>query len=133
MHLHRNQGCPNCLVKAIYTDQYYEAHNIPDHKVMLYLVSFKSEDEEFLKIGITKHENIKYRFRGYTDYTITVLLGLSLMFSQAFPVEQEILRKYANSKYLPLRKFKGHTEALNYSEKDKIMSSVLETVQEKLL
>lgn len=133
MHIHRKLGCPKCVVKQIYTTQYYEANNIHDHEAMLYIVLFENDHEKFLKVGITKHENIKYRFRGYKDYKIVVLLGIKSTFFKAYPVEQSLLKKFEPFKYQPLSKFKGHTEALHLDCKNQLLSSVLEIAADELL
>jgi hypothetical protein len=86
-----------------------------------------------VKVGITKHENVKYRFRGYKDYKIQVLLTLRSTFYKAFALEQDLLSKYKDLKYEPLKKFKGHTEVLNYACKSQLMSSMLEITLENSL
>lgn len=129
----KNNGCPNCVVRNIYTIAYYEKYNIPDHECFLYIVEFHSDQEVFIKVGITKHENVKYRFRGYKHYEIQTVLVIRSTFYKAYSFEQELLYKFRDFKYKPLNKFKGHTEVLDYSCKSQLMSSLLEIVEEKSL
>ena len=105
--------CPNCKKNSIYTKEYYLKHNIENHPCYLYLVEFKSENELFLKIGISK--NIKYRFRKKIPYKVNVISFYLTDFFTAYDLEQEILDEYKNCKYIPDKKFKGHTECLNIS------------------
>ena len=76
---------------------------------------------------------MKYRFRGYKDYQIQVLIALRSTFYKAFALEQKLLSDYKDLKYQPLRKFKGHTEVLEYSCKNQLMSSMLEIASENSL
>lgn len=126
-HVDSKQGCPKCVKRQIYTKDYYLAKNIENHPVWLYLVSFKNENEEFVKIGFTKHENIRYRFRGYrSKYSIEIIDKKQLMFFDAFEIEQNLLKIFKDFSYKPLIKFKGHTETIEYNQKQKLMSALTE-------
>ena len=130
MHVNQGRGCPNCKKAQIYTKQYYLSHGIPEHPVWLYLVQFENEDEKFLKIGFTIHENVRKRFRGHRlQYNISVIYKINLMFFNAYDIEQSILRKFNNFKHYPLIKFKGHTECLNYNQKELLLSILLEIIE----
>lgn len=106
-HLFNKNGCPNCNKSQIYTKEYYLKHNIPEHPVWLYLVSFENDSEKFIKIGFTIHENISYRFRGnHMNYVIKVIMKTNLMFFKAYNIEQTILKQYSSFRYYPINKFK---------------------------
>ena len=110
--------CPNCKINSIYTKAYYLKHNIENHPCYIYLCVFKKEDEKFLKIGISK--NIKYRFREMCEYDILVSNSYHTDFFNAYDLEQSLLKEYAEYKYKPKYKFKGHTECLQFSVYDEI-------------
>lgn len=74
----------------------------------LYLLSFKSEKEEFYKIGLTLR-TIQERFYGNT-YKITVVFKKEGSPSDVFEAERQLHEKYKKYKYLPSTKFSGHTE-----------------------
>lgn len=96
----------------------------------MYLVQFENENEKFLKIGFTIHENIRYRFRGYRlKYNISVIYKINLMFFKAYDIEQLILLQFKDYSYKPLIKFKGHTETINYDQKELLLSTLLEIVK----
>ena len=133
MHMNQGHGCPKCVKRQIYTSEYYIKNNIPDHLCYLYLAEFKYKDEVFLKLGITKHEKIKYRFRGYTDFEISILVSFKSTFLEVYALEQKYLEMYKDFKYTPLIKFKGHTESLDIGCKNQLLSSLLEIVEENSL
>lgn len=130
MHINQGYGCPSCKKAQIYTKQYYLSHNIPEHPVWLYLVKFENENECFVKVGFTIHENIRYRFRGYRlKYNISVIYKINLMFFKAYDIEQELLTKFKDHSYTPLIKFKGHTETIKYDQKELLLSTLLEMIK----
>lgn len=127
LHVTGNKtGCPNCNVPKIYTEEYYKAKGIEDHVCYFYIVKFTSDEESFIKVGLTKHSNIKYRFRGLKVYNLEVLYFKQLTFFKCFQLEQDLLSKFSNFKYLPNHKFKGHTEVLNESCLKEVLSTVTE-------
>lgn len=84
------------------------------------------EPEKFIKVGLTKHKKVKYRFRGYKDYKISVLYEWDLDFLTAYDIEQAVLNKFKEYSYKPLYKFKGHTEVLKYDILDATLSVITE-------
>lgn len=79
-------------------------------------------------MGITKHDNIKYRFRGLKNYSIEILHIYPLMFFKAFKIEQYVLNTLIKSRYIPTYSFKGHTETLS----ENCYESILSLIAEKL-
>lgn len=121
-HIGNKNGCPSCVDHSIYTEEYYKKNNIADHECYLYLVEFTKDSESFLKVGITKHSNIKYRFRGQLpDYDFNLLYSIKTNFYNAYRKEQELHSKFKDDKYLPTVKFKGRTECLNLDCKSKVL------------
>ena len=121
------RGCPKCKVNAIYTKEYYERHDIQDHECSLYIVQFieRQTKETFIKIGITKHKNIKTRFRGLHDkYIITTLYQKDTMFYEAYESEQRLQKLVKNYAHVPNDKFKGYTECFNIKCLDNLQSSL---------
>lgn len=112
-HLFNKSGCPVCNKAQIYTRQYYLAKGIQNHKAYLYIAVFSSENEQFVKIGITKHENVRYRFRGYAFYNINIVTSYETDFFNAYDIEQMLLQKYCKYSYCPLEIFSGRTECFS--------------------
>ena len=121
------QGCPSCKLNAIYTKDYYEKHFIEDHECSLYIVKFTERvtKESFVKVGITKHSNIKTRFRGlHSKYIIEVLYQKDSMFFEVYKLEQQLHSLSKNYKYKPIDKFKGYTECFTIEVLDILQSSL---------
>ncbi len=51
------------------------------------------------------------------------------MFFKAYDIEQELLTKFKDHSHTPLIKFKGHTEAIKYDQKELLLSTLLEIVK----
>ena len=119
------KGCPECITKAIYTKAYYKAHDIQDHECNLYVVRItcRETNEVFLKVGITKHDNIRIRFRGmHRKYLIETLYQEQSMFFKVFEKEQSLHLLLKEHSFKPLQKFKGYTECFSIGSLDIIES-----------
>ena len=77
----------------------------------IYLIKLYSDDEEFVKIGITSKEVEDRSKYLYLDY----LLIKKMNIYNAFLTEQYLLNTYKANKYKPISKFKGYTECFNIS------------------
>ena len=121
-HLHNKSGCPICNVAQIYTKEYYIRNGIPNHSVYLYLLQFESQNDSFCKIGLTKHEKIKYRFRGsdYSEYTIHNICVAELDFFTAYDIEQDLKLQFQPFKKVPKQNFKGKTECFEIQALEQI-------------
>ena len=95
----------------------------------LYVVSFTSENENFIKVGITK-KNTSKRFpkAKRNGYNISTIIEKETTLYNAWGIEQMILSKFKSSKYTPLLPFPGHTEALS----SLILIDVIMTIEESL-
>lgn len=124
-------GCPGCRVNAIYTPEYYRAHGVEDHPCNLYVVKFDDRaGEVFIKVGLTKHEDIRYRFRGLHDaYEISILYQENSYFFEAYDKEQKIHSDLGEYKYEPKAAFKGHTECFSLNCLQKLQSSLGVTLE----
>lgn len=108
-------GCRFCKKCSIYTTNYYKKHGLENHECTLYVVKFieRETKESFLKLGITKHPNVRKRFRGlHKKFDITILHKEDKDFSALYEKEQELLKELKSYKYEPKNKIKGHTECL---------------------
>lgn len=125
-HVGNKNGCPNCVEHSIYTEEYYINNNIPNHECYLYLVEFTCDTESFLKIGITKHDNIKYRFRGQLpEYDFNLIYVIKTDFYTAYRQEQELHSKFKDRSYTPTIKFKGWTECFNLESKKEVLKDFI--------
>ena len=123
-HLSNKTGCPNCSDNSIYTKEYYINNNIPNHTCYLYVITFVSEEESFIKIGLTKNTDINKRFKDaiYKKYSKDINLYYKTDFFNAFELEQYVLTKFSSYSYLPKESFKGRTECLDI----KILNEVIQ-------
>ena len=123
-HLSNQTGCPNCSDNSIYTKEYYINNNIPNHTCYLYVITFVSEEESFIKIGLTKNTDINKRFKDaiYKKYSKDINLYYKTDFFNAFELEQYVLTKFSSYSYLPKESFKGRTECLDI----KILNEVIQ-------
>ena len=125
-HIGNKTGCPNCVEHSIYTEEYYINNNISNHDCYLYLVEFDNGTESFLKIGITKHDKIKYRFRGQlSEYDFNLMFFIKTDFYTAYREEQNFHLKYKAQSYTPTVKFKGWTECFNIDNKKEILQDFI--------
>lgn len=60
---------------------------------------------------------------------IQILFKKELMFFKAYDIEQEILKLNRNYRFYPTFKFKGHTEAIEITQKESVLSTLLEKVK----
>ena len=114
-HLSNSTGCPNCSVNSIFTKEYYIKNNIPNHECYLYVISFTSENESFIKVGLTKNTDVNKRFKDavYKKYSRDINLYYKTDFFNAYALEQSVLTKFSKHSYLPEELFKGRTECLD--------------------
>lgn len=114
----RGQGCPGCAYdehKGRYSRTFFDRHpELKDTPAFLYVLQFTSDDEQFVKVGVTS-TTVEQRVRNTrtTAYTISILLQLPLTLYEAFVIEQSVLDLLRHSKYTPKEKFHGQTECLN--------------------
>ena len=127
-HLFNKTGCPFCRRAQIYTKAYYLAKGIPNHDCYFYVVEFESKDkmENFIKIGLTKHEGIRKRFRGKSEYVLKNVYSIETDFFTAYDFEQKLLLKYRQNSYLPIHSIKGRTECLSKDVYNSIMTDIKE-------
>lgn len=112
-HVSGKQGCKQCF-HARHPGRYV-AHKFgtsisTDLPGIFYVIKYQQNDEQFIKIGITKH-TAKQRHAGKTkSYNTTTLVELNTTLQHAFELEQQLKEDLANYKYMPLNLHEGHTE-----------------------
>lgn len=121
-HTLRKSGCPSCktvTLKGRYEQEYFTRN--PDDitkpaSLYIILVTDKSTNVQFYKIGITTRTAHK-RYQGYFKYfNIQILIEESMQLYNAFQLEQHVLRTLKMYQYFPnCKKFAGFTECFYYS------------------
>ena len=111
-------ACPECVKKSKQSKANrlgsYTLDSVnkqPDKKAIFYILKMFDDAEEFFKVGITT-QPIHRRFPRLQvkGYRIRPVLVQEATLKEAFLKEQDLLQRYSNEKYAPIRKFNGHTE-----------------------
>ena len=76
---------------------------------ILYLMVLTTQNEKFLKIGITKR-SLKARGKNLTRLSIRPILIFKGTLRSLYEIEQKTKNKYQKFKYEPVQRFCGHTE-----------------------
>ncbi len=79
-------------------------------KAIVYLVKFYSEDEVFLKVGITKNDIVTRMREVPYEYDVVDTIKTNLY--DAINMESLILFELSDKSYNPINKFGGHTECI---------------------
>lgn len=80
----------------------------------LYVVVLSNKDEKFLKVGRTI--DLKERFLPYKRiYNLELLSSVKGTHGEIKALERRLLNSLQESKYTPIKYFKGYTECLDYS------------------
>lgn len=126
-HIHSKSGCPNCnKSRTIYTEAYYKAKGIENHPCKIYLLEIEFNGEKFLKLGLTKG-SVRHRFRGFLkQMKIDEVMVFTGDFFSLYRIEQELLSKYSDTRFIPIEAFRGHTECLEVSVKNELLSELTE-------
>jgi hypothetical protein len=125
------RGCIQCRNDATSYDmvkKYKNNKELGDSTGKIYLLEMYSEDERFLKIGITSD---KYgRFKRYNQqrdlYDYEILIELEASNLETALLERHILRKFRENKYKPLNKFTGRSECINLECMDAVIHMMKE-------
>ena len=112
-HIYGKNGCPYCKISSIYTREFYKSRGLQNHICYIYLAMFSVNGINFCKIGLTKHKNILYRFRGQAKPL--ALEFFKSDFLNCYDLEQKILKDFSEFKISLNFKFKGHTECFEPS------------------
>jgi hypothetical protein len=110
----RGTGCRRCAIETSF--QPYRLHlikknpNIARTPAFVYIMKFFSDDESFLKLGITRRvKGNRYRVTE-AGYNVSLIASFPMPLLQAFLVEQDLLKRMAHLHYIPRRQFGGDSE-----------------------
>ncbi len=127
-HLHRKSGCPKCNRIGRYTTKYFD--NNCNEYGKFYIIEAVNKNEHFIKIGITKHNNVNKRLTELKriGYNTNILFQHCTVLHEAFKAEQKLLVIFKNNIYNPNIYFSGATECMNYSRE--LINELTEKYQE---
>lgn len=103
-------GCPTCSLytRGRYSSTYFDSY--PDERDVVAILYLVIVDEQFCKVGITKH-SVAQRFG---NSQVKTVLKIDTTLGEAYIAEQRVLDKFKNSRYrangLKSRTFAGWTE-----------------------
>ena len=96
-----------------------------DTDTAIYLIEFKSESENFIKIGISNDKDLRHRVLSrVSKCKIVSDNSYNIDLYNAVIIEQTLLKNYKLNKYIPHNKFCGYTECMNLNLKDQIISEI---------
>lgn len=132
-HIIAEHGCPYCGSGGTYGEWYFNKYpERKDFAAVLYINKMEFNDEQFIKIGITKKDPNK-RFKSPTQsggYKCEVIYNKNMTIFQAWQIEQKILSLYRDFKYEPQLLFAGHTECFKIELEDLIIEKILQLHRE---
>lgn len=128
-HIAAEHGCPYCGSGGTYSEWYFNKYpERKDFPAVLYINKMELNNEQFIKIGITKKDPNK-RFKSPTQsggYTCEVIYNKNMTIFEAWQIEQKIISLYKGFRYEPQLPFAGHTECLKIELEDLIVEKILE-------
>lgn len=130
--LGKKQGCPRCGKSGRYTESWFHV-NKDREKVLgrIYLIRLHNEEEEFLKVGITKRD-IKSRFTTSVPYLKETLVDVTMPLVDAYYIERIVLDQFG--KYTPQKHFGGKNECFHVNHEKEIRGIIeryeTETIEE---
>lgn len=114
-HIHNKSGCPTCSRKDYeggYGRTRFDRHpELKDKDALLYVIRVSSENEEFIKIGITqKTVHARFNINNRLPYKYEELYTERGKLYDLFLKEQHIKKQFKQHKYVPSIKFNGYSE-----------------------
>lgn len=111
-HLNAGHGCPVCN-KGLVNEKRREENKEKWSKISakLYIVKVYDENEEFIKVGITRHE-LKLRFKDL-PYNFEVVKIIEGNLYEVSCIEHDFFKKFNQYSYEPKKYFAGHTECFS--------------------
>ncbi len=122
----RGIGCYECfkLVNGYVKEDFIGKCNLKNVQGTLYFVRIFSEDEQFLKIGITSN-SVSHRLQEIKpQYDFEVIKSISGDPAFIYDTESSIRKLFAINSYKPLHYFGGHTECFNIDILNKIQKYI---------
>ena len=124
--------CPKCsyLEKHFGKNGFIKNCDKKGRHPLLYIITFNSEEEIFIKVGITSKDiNDRIKNIPYTASKIKLFTGDA---SEIYDIEKFLHKKYSSSSYLPLQNFNGRLECYKEDDLENLEIKILENC-EKLL
>lgn len=120
-HLH-GRGCPQCGKIGVLCETIFDrSPEKRDQPGIFYIVKFSDDEEEFIKVGITR-QSAQSRVKTWNTHTVEILGEHQMTLYQAFSLERMVLLNLTTM--TPKTKFHGHTECLPLDQLAKIQDIV---------
>jgi len=127
-HHIRGHGCPKCSKYFLNETTIKRLSTNDRENSWLYCIKMYDDNEEFIKVGITRRTlEERYKHGAGGDYSYTTLLNVNMDLLDAFYIEQRTLNNF--SQYVPQREFGGHTECLDISEIEIVQQYIKDALQ----
>lgn len=134
----RGYGCHKCAL--LYCNGGYSVSTLQDSPIgrllgTLYVLDIQTNQERFIKIGITKRD-VTSRFPLLKDAAVDACLIQDISLYEAYLTEQSILARYSHRAYVPvLLKGNGSTECFEYDSglHNEITSIILDSQKRRRL
>lgn len=112
VHLDKNNGCPNCQTKHGWkrTDWINYCNSINCKYPIVYIMSCKQENEEFIKIGFSSKVERRLRDIPYETNLLNSIIGKP---GAVYDLEHKLHRIFKQYRYQPQNNFKGETECFS--------------------
>lgn len=126
-HLYAEYGCPTCAEKEANGWSRCNGFYQSDKPSNLYFIEMYSEEEHFLKIGLSKDlERRHATITTESGYKIIPILSKEGVAKDLFEIEFSILNEKGFKKYRPLIMFGGISECFNINQKQPIINYIEE-------
>ena len=124
-HVNARNGCPYCGSGGTYSEWYFrKTPHKKELSAIVYIIEMSLNDERFIKVGVSiKSAHIRSRSPSRNGgYSIDILKEIKMSLYEAWKLEQEILGRFKDEKYIPEIYFPGHTECLNIKVKEQLLT-----------
>lgn len=118
LNCHKNRGCPQCgraSGPGWYSRRRLSKGDLDAIPALLYVIRVWSDQEEFLKVGITKLDLDKRMSELKKFYRFELLVSWSLFVPTAKRLEDQLKRILRTVRHVPKFRFGGHTECFSMS------------------
>lgn len=102
-------------------------------QTVLYLIEFKSEDENYIKIGISNEKDLRHSvLERVSKCKIVDSLLINIDLYKAVIVEQTTIKDIKHCKYVPLQNYPGYTECFKIDCKDEVRNNIIKFLEKEL-
>lgn len=123
-HYTDNRGCPDCDTSG--KSGFHKSTWVTEPK-NLYVIELFGKGERFINFGVTVNSTSQRISKGQIPYSNKILLEKKNMNGeQALKTKEKLELKFANDTYKPKLHFKGHTDCLEYGNKEQILKYLKE-------